>query len=348
MDNKYRLLGLLRRRKALRNWTAIALAGGIALSGGASSPRVSAAQAAPLGQVRGVGTLVQNGLRVPLGGGAFPAASGARLETQGGVLRMNLLDGSWVELGPYGGAVLEKTDSGLLATVESGLLRFHLPAGVRAAFQTEKMHAVSEGGALRDGEILAGPLGNTSVFMTKGSLPVENLATHRVSVASSGSPVDLGAGIAKIRRTPRPAGLAEGDAELPAGAKPVFGADGRSLGYIPKGGGFVSSPGVVPPLSHPIAESKVPSMLPGATPVFDKHGNYLGFVKSGVFNAKLVNDPDFTPFIIVGAVLAGVGAGVGSAAAFTTTPSAAPTTAPSAVVPPPVTTPPPPVTSTSP
>ncbi|QSR85465.1 hypothetical protein [Methylacidimicrobium sp. B4] len=326
MENKGRLPGLLHRRKAFRNWTAIALAGGLGLSGGATAPRVEAAQAVPLGQVRGVGTLVQNGLRVPLDGGAFPAASGARLETQGGALRVNLLDGSWVQLGPYGAATLEKTPSGLLATVASGLLRFHLPSGVHASFQTERMHAVSEGAQVRDGEILAGPLGSTSVFMTQGSLPVEELGTHRVSVATVASPVDLGAGAAKIRRTPHPAGLAEGDAELPAGAKPVFGADGRSLGYIPKGGGFVSSPGVVPPLSHPIAESKIPSMLPGATPVFDKHGNYLGFVKSGVFNAKLENDPDFTPFIVVGAVVAGVGAGVGSAAAVIRQPSAPPVT----------------------
>ncbi|MDD2677325.1 MAG: hypothetical protein PHP75_07665 [Methylacidiphilaceae bacterium] len=239
------------------------------------------------------------------------------------MLRVAVLDGSWVELGPYGAAVLEKTQAGLRANVESGLLRFHLPAGVPAFFQTEKMQAASEKGQIRDGEILAGPLGNTSVFMTKGNLPVEDLGTHRVSVASSANPVDLGAGTAKIRRTPRPAGLAEGDADLPAGAKPVYGADGHALGYMPKGGGFVSSPGVVPPLSHPIAESKVPSTLPGATPVFDKHGKYLGFVKSGVFNTKLENDPDYTPFIVVGAVLAGVGAGVGSAAAFTSTPSTA-------------------------
>lgn len=327
MNDTCRLLGSIRRKKWVRNWVAVALTGGVALFGGVVSPRIWAAQAGSLGQVRGAGTLIQNGVHVPLDGGAFPAAGRTRLETQGGMLRLNLLNGGWVELGPYGAAVLEKTQSGLLAVVESGLLRFHLPAGVHAAFQTDKMHAVAEGAQLRDGEILAGPLGNTSVFMTKGSLAVEDLGTHRVLTARSESPVDLGAGTAKIRRTPVPAGLAEGDAELPAGAKPVFGADGRSLGYMPKGGGFVSSPGVVPPLSHPIAESKVPSMLPGATPVFDKHGNYLGFVKSGVFNAKLENDPDFTPFIIAGAVLAGVGAGVGSAAAFTN-PGSSPAPAP--------------------
>lgn len=284
---------------------------------------------AALGRVTGVGVLAQNGVHVPLSGGALPAANGARLETQEGSLRIDLISGGSITLGPYGSMVLQKTAEGVVAKLESGIVRFHLPAGSAASFQAEKFQATSAGRELREGEILLGPYGNTAVFMTKGSLPVEDLATHKVTLATAGNPVDVGTGaLTKIKRTQAPAGLAEGDTELPSGAKAIYGMDGRSFGYVPHEGGFVLQKGVVPAINKTFTTSDIPfdaNQPEGAIPGWTKNGSYAGYLYKGVwypYEAKRAIGG--VPWWVWPATLAVVGAGIGAAAAFTTEPHRAP------------------------
>lgn len=335
MENKYCSARMLRSKKMSRLWTATSLVGSAAvwMATAPLSPMLWAATVpvASLGKVTGVGMLAQNGTHVPLSGGVLPVANGARIETQEGSVRIDLLHGGSVTLGPYGAMILQKTETGVVAKVESGLVRFHLLAGSDVSFQTEKFQANSSGNELREGEILLGPFGNTAVFMTKGSLPVEDLATHKVTLATAGNPVDVGTGaIAKIKRTQAPAGLAEGDTELPAGAKPVYGMSGQSFGYVPSEGGFALQKGVVPPINKTFTTTDIPvdaNQPEGATAGFAKNGSYQGYLYKNVwypYGHKVVGGG--LPWWVWVATLAAVGAGVGSAAAFTTSSSTAPVT----------------------
>ncbi|WP_020493946.1 hypothetical protein [Verrucomicrobium sp. 3C] len=326
-------VGLLRSKKLSRFWTATSLAGtaAILMATAPISPALWAASvaAASVGNVTGVGTLAQNGIHLPLRGGNMPLASGARIETQDGTARVNLLGGGSIALGPYGSMVLQKTGTGVVAKVESGIVRFRLPAGSRLVFESEKFHATSTGKELREGEILLGAYGNTAIYMTKGSLPVEDLATHKVTLATAGNPVDVGTGaVAKIKRTQAPAGLEEGDTTLPAGAKPVYGMNGQSFGYVPQEGGFALQKGVVPPINKTFTDADVPAdagQPAGATAGFAKNGSYKGYLYKNVwypYGQKAVGGGGL-PWWVWVATLAAVGAGVGAAAAFTTTPSTA-------------------------
>ncbi|MDD4933693.1 MAG: hypothetical protein PHO89_09555 [Methylacidiphilaceae bacterium] len=334
MGNQQRSLGLLRSKKVSRLWTATSLVGGAAvwMATAPLSPMLWAASAPvpSLGRVTGMGTLAQNGVTVAMSGGALPAANGARFETEDGDLRIDLLGGGSVRLGPHGSMVLQKTEAGVVAKLESGLVRFRLPSGVKVAFQSEKFQANSTGNDLREGEILLGPFGNTAIFMSKGSLPVEDLATHKVTLATAGNPVDVGTGaIAKIKRTRMPSGLAEGDTELPAGAKPIYGMNGQSFGYVPSEGGFAYQKGVVPPIHKTFTSSEIPAdagQPEGATAGFAKNGSYQGYLYKNVWYPYGHKGVAGLPWWVWVVTLAAVGAGVGAAAAFTSTPSAAPVT----------------------
>jgi hypothetical protein len=257
----------------------------------------------------------------------MPVASGARIETQDGSVRVNLLGGGSIVLGPYGSMILQKTGTGVVAKVESGIVRFRLPAGSRLAFESEKFHATSTGKELREGEILLGAYGNTAIYMTKGSLPVEDLASHKVTLATAGNPVDVGTGaVAKIKRTQAPAGLEEGDTSLPSGAKPIYSTNGQSFGYEPKEGGFVHQPGVVQPINKTFTDADVPAdanQPEGAKGGWAKNGSYKGYLYKNVWYPYGHQGVAGLPWWVWVATLAAVGAGVGAAAAFTTTPSTA-------------------------
>lgn len=327
-------VGGLRSKRLSRFWTATSLAGttAILMATAPLSPALWAAsrRAASVGEVVGTGILTQNGIRLPLRGGNVPVADGARIETQEGSARVALLGGGSLALGPYGSMVVQKADAGLLVRVESGIVRFRLPAGSRIVFESETFHAASAGRELREGEILLGPYGNTAVYMTKGNLPVEDLATRKVTLATAGNPVDIGTGaVAKIRRTPAPAGIEEGDTTLPAGAKPIYNMSGQAIGYVPKDGGFVLQRGVVAPIHKTFTESDIPAdagQPEGATAGFAKNGSYQGYLYKNVWYPRADPRAAGLPWWVWPATLAVVGAGIGAAAAFTTQPSAPPVT----------------------
>ncbi|VVM06484.1 hypothetical protein [Methylacidimicrobium tartarophylax] len=325
-------VGRLRSKKLSRFWTATSLAGtaAILMATAPLSPALWAASvaAASVGNVTGAGILAQNGIHLPLRSGNMPVANGARIETQDGSARVDLLSGGSLVLGPYGSMVLQKTGTGVVAKVESGIVHFRLPAGSRLAFESEKFHATSTGKELREGEILLGAYGNTAIYMTKGTLPVKDLASHKVTLATAGNPVDVGTGaVAKIKRTQAPAGLEEGDTTLPSGAKPIYGMNGQSLGYVPQEGGFAYQKGVVPPINKTFTTSDIPAdanQPEGATAGFAKNGSYKGYLYKNVWYPYSRDKGGAgLPWWVWVATLAAVGAGVGAAAAFTTTPSTA-------------------------
>ncbi len=325
---------LLRSKKLSRFWMATSVVGSAAvwMATAPLSPTLLAASvaASSVGRVTGMGVLAQNGVQLPLSGGNMPVANGARIETQEGSLRVDLLSGGSIVLGPYGSMILQKTATGIVAKVDSGIVRFRLPAGSQLTFETEKFHATSAGKELREGEILLGAYGNTAVYMTKGSLPVEDLVSHKVTLATAGNPVDVGTGaIAKIKRTQAPAGLEEGDTTLPSGAKPVYGMNGQSFGYVPQGGGFALQKGVVPPINKTFTDADIPvdaNQPEGATAGFAKNGSYQGYLYKNVWYPYGHKGVAGLPWWVWVATLAAVGAGIGSAAAFITQPSAAPVT----------------------
>jgi len=238
-----------------------------------------------LGMVQGTGIITQNHLDIPLSGGKFPLADGAKIKTEGGVIRVNFPGKNWIQLGPYGSMTIVKRANGYLVKIEGGEVKFHLNQGDIVIFEGPASMMLSEGASFKEGSILVAS-GITSVSMKKGEFKVKDLANKKEFWATSGNPVMLGAGSLEIIPTSSDEGIAEGSSELPSGAVPLFGADGHCVGYMTKSGGFVSAPGIVPPLAHPISQnslSKVPKLPGGAKPLFEKHGKYMGFVSNGLF-----------------------------------------------------------------
>lgn len=238
-----------------------------------------------IGIVQGTGTITQNYLDIPLSGGKFPLANGAKITTEGGVIRVNFSGKNWIQLGPYGSISISKTTNGYLVKVDGGEVKFHLNQGDLVTFEGPSSRMVATDATFKEGSVLvASDL--TSVSMKKGEFKVEDLTNKKELLATSYNPVVLGANSLELIPTSSDEVIAEGSSNLPSGSVPLYGADGHCVGYMPKKGGFISSPGIVPPLSHPISQvslSKVPKLPTGYKPLFDKHGKYMGYVKDGLF-----------------------------------------------------------------
>ncbi|QSR88598.1 hypothetical protein IT6_09570 [Methylacidiphilum caldifontis] len=239
-----------------------------------------------IGMVQGTGTITQNHLDIPLSGGKFPLANGAKITTEAGVIRVLFPGRNWVQLGPYGSMMITKNQTGYVVKIEGGEVKFHLNEGSNVSFEAPTSRFLSTDQAINDGSILVTSSDIISVSMKKGEVRVEDLANKKEFLANSGNPVVLGANSLEIIPTSSDEIVAEGSSELPSGAVPLYGADGHCVGYMTKNGGFVSAPGIVPPLSHPINQvslSKVPKLPQGAKPLFDKHGKYMGYADKGLF-----------------------------------------------------------------
>ncbi|TFE66570.1 hypothetical protein [Methylacidiphilum caldifontis] len=239
-----------------------------------------------IGMVQGTGTITQNHLDIPLSGGKFPLADGAKITTEAGVIRVLFPGRNWVQLGPYGSMTITRSTNGYVVKIEGGEVKFHLNQGNSVSFETPSSRVFATDQDLKDGSILVTSSNIISVSMKKGEVRVEDLANKKEFLANSGNPVVLGANSLEIIPTSSDEIVAEGSSELPSGAVPLYGADGHCVGYMTKNGGFVSAPGIVTPLSHPISQaslSKVPNLPSGAKPLFDKHGKYMGYANKGLF-----------------------------------------------------------------
>src|SRR5574337_730323 len=92
---------------------------------------------------------------------------------------------------------------------------------------------------------------------------------------------------------------------LPAGAIPVYDANGKSVGYTTADGSFASSPGLTPNLPNPIPAGTIPqdaTIPPSATPIFTATPEYAGYI---------LDDKLFAYVPPAGDGMAGVGGGAG-------------------------------------
>lgn len=239
-----------------------------------------------IGMAVGTGTISQNQLDIPLSGGKFPLSDCARISTEGGSIRVLFSGKNWVQLGPYGAMRVVKTEKGYRVKIEGGEVKFHLSQGDLVSFESPSALIFSSTVDPKEGSLLVSSSDITSITMKKGEYKVEDLANKKELFATTTHPVVLGAGSFELLSATPDEVVPEGSSGLPSGATPLFGADGHSVGYLTKSGGFVSAPGIVSPLSHPVSQaslSKVPKLPAGAKPFFDKHGKYMGYAKGGLF-----------------------------------------------------------------
>ncbi|MBZ0168769.1 FecR protein [Candidatus Methylomirabilis lanthanidiphila] len=229
-----------------------------------------------------------------------PLYEGTMLRTGKGTASVMLKDGTQMELQPHTLVGLAGSRTAPVVKVAVGQVLFRVPSSSRAALVTPSVRYQTDNGntgdrptilkaksstlsttdsvgtivvnsrggsrlSLQQGEILARSAGNPGLHIVK--------AGQSVYIPQVGAP-DHNFGVMLAQALP---GNSSG---LPAGAVPVYGENGKSIGYITDGS-FTGSPGITANLPNPVPSGTIPAdanIPPGATPIFTGDPAYAGYI----------------------------------------------------------------------
>ncbi len=274
----------MRRRVRPRRWV-ILLAASLAV------PTPVLAGGTPLGTARalraGEASLDRGATWVRLSALPFPVQDGTALRSGGGVVALEMTDGSRVTLLPFSTASMRATAAGTEVRLARGRLTFELPAKTRVAIETPTARLEPVRLEAMSGEVFAAE--TTGLKMTRGRLAATAPGGSRAVVAAPAEPVFLPARPA----TPGPLFADELRGPAPAGARGVFTTGGQSAGYVRPDGRLVVHPGFTSDLTGPFARrtregavASIPLADRGdAEPLFDVHGAYVGYLSGAMFHA---------------------------------------------------------------
>ncbi len=245
---------------------------------------------ASLGTAQGVRSAevsLDGGTRwLPVGGRSLPVVDGARIRSAGGAVRLDLADGSRINVLPFSAVRIAQAGGVTAVTLERGRLTFRLPRDTRVAIETPAARLDPVRTEVMVGEVFAGE--TTGLKMTRGNLQVRRLSGGAPVMLASLEPMFL----PKAPAITGPLFTSDVAGEpLPDGAKGVFNAKGESLGYLRPDGRFVVYPGYTADLTRPFAPRTVQvamATIPqtsraDAEPLFDVNGGYVGYVAGPLF-----------------------------------------------------------------
>lgn len=262
-----------------------------------------------------------------------PIYDGTMIRTGKGTASVLLKDGAQLELQPR--TLIELSGSRTAPTVKIavGQLLFRVPTSSRTAFVTPSVRYQTENGNTGDhptvlqaktttssaadsvGAIVVNSRGGSRLGVQQGEMLAKAVSDPGLHIVKAGQsvyiphagPSDQSFSLMLAQATlGNPSGL-------PNDAIPVYGEDGKSIGYITADGSFASSSGITPNLPGPVPPGTIPpdaKIPPGATPIFTEHPTYAGYI----LDDKLVAYVPSGGESIAGAVgEAGAGMGTGTA-----------------------------------
>ncbi len=258
-----------------------------------------------LGTVRGV-----RGTRVSLdhgktwlapNGRGLPVLSGTELKTLGGLARIELADGSRLDVLPFSALRVEEAHGVPQVAVTYGRLTFRLTPEARVEILTPSARLEPVRREVMAGELFVDGTGLTGLKMAQGQLQVSPLSGPRRPLLASLEPVFL----PKAPAGPGPFFASDGPPPPPAGARAVFAASGESVGYLTPQGGLVIHPGFAADLTRPfhprlvrLAMASIPEKRRNGetVPLFDVNGAYVGYLSGPLFYAQAQQEtPQNTP-----------------------------------------------------
>jgi hypothetical protein len=245
---------------------------------------------ASLGTARGLRSAevsLDGGVRwLPAGGRSLPLVDGARIRSASGAVRLDLADGSRINVLPFSAVRIAQAGGATAIVLDRGRLTFRLPRDTRVAIETPAARLEPVRTEVMVGEVFAGE--TTGLKMTRGNLQVRDLSRGAPVLVASLEPVF-------VPKPPAIAGpLFTSDVPneiVPNGAKGVFSAKGESLGYLQPDGRFVVHPGFAadltgpfPPKTVQVAMATIPAKSRAdVEPLFDVNGGYVGYVAGPLF-----------------------------------------------------------------
>lgn len=251
------------------------------------------------------------------------------IRTGKGTASVLLKDGAQLELQPRTLVGLAGSRTAPVVKIAVGQVFFRVPSSSRATFVTPSVHYRSENGNTGDrsavlktkattlstadsvGAIVVNPRGGSRLGLQQGEMVANSVSDSGLHIVRAGQSVyiplvgssDPGFGLMLAQALPgEPSGM-------PAGATPVYGEDGKSLGYITADGSFTSSTGITTDLPNPVPPGTIPpdaNIPPGATPIFTADLTYAGYI----LDNTLVG---YVP--LGGETVVGVGSGAGAGTA---------------------------------
>ncbi len=240
-----------------------------------------------------------------------PLADGTWIRATTGGALLELTDGSRVSVMPFSEASIEREAHGTAIALHRGRLSLRLPARARLAIEAGDAHVRPAGDEAVTGEVLVTGDRTVGVRASRGRLEIQETAVPRRTMFASLEPVF----VPKRPERRGPLFVTDAPATPPPGARAAFGPGGDSAGYV-SDGQFIVHPGFSSGLTRPfpsstvqLAMAKIPEPdRPGATPLFDVNGGYLGYESGAVFYAQA----QLTPARVAQAGAPGGGAAGGS------------------------------------
>lgn len=272
---------------------------------------------------------------------ALPASSnpiydGTMIRTGKGTASVLLKDGAQLELQPRTLIELSGSRAAPAVKIAVGQLLFRVPTSSRTAFVTPSVRYQTENGNTRDhptvlkaktttssaadsvGTIVVNPRGGSRLGVQQGEMLAKSVSAPGFHIVKAGQSVYIPyAGPSDQSFSLMLAQALPGDPSgLPEGGIPVYGEDGKSLGYMTADGSFVSSPGITPNQPNPAPPGTIPpdaNIPPGGIPIFTVQSpyTYIGYI----LDDKLVA---YNPLGGEGVAGAGAGAGTDTAAGVAT------------------------------
>ncbi len=258
-----------------------------------------------------------------------PMYEGTMIRTGKGTASVLLKDGAQFELQPRTLVMLSGSRTAPIVKIAVGQVLFRVPTSSHAAFVTPSVRYQAENGNTGDhptvlkaktttsssadavGAIVVNPRGGSRLGVEQGEMLAKSVSDPGLHIVKAGQsvyiphagPSDQSFGLMLAQVLPgNPSGL-------PDDAIPVYGENGKNVGYITADGSFTASPGITPNLPNPVPAGTIPpdaNIPPGATPIFTAQPVYAGYI----LNDKLVA---YIPLGVEGAAeaVAETGAGTG-------------------------------------
>lgn len=263
-----------------------------------------------------------------------PVYEGTMIRTGKGAASVLLKDGTQLELQPGTLISLSGSRTAPAVKIAVGQVFFRLPASSHAVLVTPTVRYQAKVNNLKEsapiikakapapsstdavGQIVVNPRGGSRIGLQQGemlTMSVSDPGLHLVKAGQSVYIPQVGAsdpsfGVLLAQALPgEPSGL-------PADAIPVYGENGKSLGYLTADGSFTSSPGITPNLSNPVPAGTIPqdaTIPPGATPIFTRTPSYAGYILDDKLVAYVPLGGDSLAGIPV--LAGGTGSGAGAA-----------------------------------
>lgn len=264
-----------------------------------------------------------------------PVYEGTMIRTGKGTASALLKDGTQLELQPRTLVGLSGSRTAPVVKIAAGRVFFRVPVSSQTILVTPAVRYQAKVSNPQDaapivratasvpsstdlvGEIVVNSRGGSRLGLQKGEMLANSVSDPGFHIIKAGQSVyipqvgnrDPGFSVMLAQvlpGEPAPSGL-------PAGAIPVYGQDGKSIGYI-LDGSFVSSSGITSNLLNPVPAATIPpdaNIPPGARPIFTEYPAYAGYILDDKLVAYVPPGGDAMAGAGVGA---GTGIGTGTAA----------------------------------